>query len=275
MTTGAALSEGAAGMALFDTEPRQGPLSPVLSIVMPVYNEEVVLGTVIDEALDAGAATGLSYELVLLDDASTDRSLDILRDFQTRYPAVMRVLRHESNRGIIATCERLYAEARGRYVFLNSSDGQWKSAEVIAMLQMTDRFDLVVGRRRQKRYGLRRRLISGLFNLLPRLLFGVRTYDAGSIKLFRRDVLQIPLRSRSPFREAERIIRAGRLGYRVGVVDVDHHDRRGGRATGARWRLVAQSLWDLGRCWWDLVVVERRGKRDNDLVARPSGSPAP
>ena len=153
-------------------------------------------------------------------------------------PDTVRVLRNEANAGIIATCERLYASARGRLVFVNSSDGQWKCAEVLPMLAVADRYDLVVGRRRHKRYGLRRQVVSGLFNLLPRLLFGVETHDAGSIKLFRREVLDIPLVSRSPFREAERIIRAYRLGYRIGAVDVEHLDRRGGQATGARWRLI-------------------------------------
>jgi glycosyltransferase involved in cell wall biosynthesis len=226
--------------------------SPELSLVMPVYNEATVLAEVLTEALDTLARCGRSHEFVLVDDASTDGSAAILADFQARHPGTVRVLRNESNKGIIATCERLYAAARGRWVFVNSSDGQWQCAEVLPMLALADRYDLVVGQRRRKRYGWRRQLISGLFNLLPRLVFGVDTYDAGSIKLFRREILEIPLLSHSPFREAERIIRAQRQGYRIGAVQVEHHDRRGGQASGARWRLVAQSLIDLGRCRWQL-----------------------
>jgi dolichol-phosphate mannosyltransferase len=244
--------------------------SPMLSVVMPVYNEEVVLAEVIEEALSTLQASGVTHELVLLDDASTDRSGSILAEFQQRHPDVVRILRHETNRGIIATCENLYAAARGRFVFINGSDGQWKCAEVTRMLPLIDRHDLIVGRRRWKRYGFRRRLISGLFNLLPRLVFGVRTYDAGSIKLFRREVLRIPLLSRSPFREAERIIRARKLGYRIGVIDVEHHDRRGGQATGARWRLVAHSVRDLARCFWHLRV--RAGPEMESTI--PSASAA-
>ena len=99
--------------------------------------------------------------------------------------------------------------------------------------------------------------MSGSFNLLPRILFGVRTFDAGSIKLFRADVLRIPLISGSPFREAERIIRANRRGYRVGAVDVEHHERCLGQATGARLPLVVLSVVDLVRCWWDIVLLRR------------------
>jgi hypothetical protein len=87
--------------------------------------------------------------------------------------------------------------------------------------------------------------VSDSFNFLPRLLFGVRTHDAGSIELFRSDT----------FREAERIIRASRRGYRIGAIQVEHHERSRGRATGARVSLVVLSVVDLLRCFWDIVVL--------------------
>jgi glycosyltransferase involved in cell wall biosynthesis len=230
-------------------------LEPELSIVMPVYNEEESLSDVLDETLAVVGAAPWAAEIVLVDDASTDRSIDILRDYERRHPGVVRVLGHESNRGIMSSLDTLYRSARGRYVFFNASDGQWRTAECLRFLESRDQYDIVVGRRRAKNYTLWRLIVSGSFNLLPRILFGVRTYDAGSIKLFRADVLRIPLLSESPFREAERIIRASRRGHRIGVVDVEHHERRGGRATGARLGLVAWSIADLLRCWWDIVLL--------------------
>lgn len=228
-----------------------------LSVLFPVYNEESALPEVLDEGLAALAEADFSFEIVLLDDASTDGSAEILKTYRRQYPEYIRLLRHETNGGIARTFEDLYAAARGRYVFLNASDGQWRTAECLRMMAEREQYDLVVGKRRRKRYGLRRQLISAAFNLLPRLLFGVATYDAGSVKLFRREVLDIPLVSRGPFREAERIIRARRRGFRVGAVEVEHLDRRGGKAGGARWRLVVEALHDLARVWWDLVVLRR------------------
>ena len=225
-----------------------------LSIVMPVYNEERSLPGVLNEAIASLATAPFNWELVLVDDASTDRSFEILQDYQRRHPDVLRVIRHETNRGIMGACETLYSSARGRYVFTNASDGQWKTAECLRFLELRDRYDIIVGRRRAKNYTLWRKVVSGSFNLLPRVLFGVRTHDAGSIKLFRQDVLRIPLISRSPFREAERIIRAKRRGYRVGAIEVEHHNRHGGRATGARWQLILLSISDLFRCWWRIVI---------------------
>jgi glycosyltransferase involved in cell wall biosynthesis len=222
---------------------------------MPVFNEQHALPAVLAEAAAVASSARYPVEIVLVDDASTDGSLALLRDWQTRHPGLaVRILRHDSNRGIAAACATLFAAARGEYVFLNGSDGQCRAAEALRMMELRDRFDLVVGRRRDKHYTWRRALVSAAFNLLPRLLFGVRTYDAGSIKLIRADLLRIPLLSRSPFAEAERIIRACRRGLRVGAVWVDNQPRRGGKGGGAHWRLVGKSLRDAWRCWWRIVV---------------------
>jgi glycosyltransferase involved in cell wall biosynthesis len=232
--------------------------APELSVIMPVYNEEQALPGVLEEALHALAGAPFGFEIVLVDDASTDSSLAILRAFQERHPQFsIRVLRNEQNRGIAASCATLFAAARGRYVFLNASDGQCCTAECLRMMELRDRYDLVVGKRVQKHYTLCRAAISRAFNLLPRLLFGVATHDAGSIKLVRRELLQIPLISQGPFREAERIIRARRRGYRIGMVVVENQPRRGGQASGARWGLVGQAVLDLLRSWWRVVLCRQ------------------
>jgi dolichol-phosphate mannosyltransferase len=239
-------------------QPRSHSLDPILSIVMPVYNEACALPGVINEALAVALASPVACEIVLVDDASSDGSLDILLAYQREYPAVVRVIHHEANQGIMGAFETLYRAARGRYVFLNASDGQWKTAECLRLLEVCEQYHVVVGLRRIKNYTLWRKIVSDSFNVLPRLLFGVRTYDAGSIKLFRSDVLRIPLISRSPFREAERIIRASRRGYRIGAIQVEHHERSRGQATGARVSLVIISVVDLLRCFWDIVVLGRK-----------------
>jgi len=233
--------------------------APELSVVVPVYNEEAALPAVLEEARAALADADFRYEMVVVDDASTDGSLALLSEFRLAHPDFpLRLVRHPTNRGIAGACATLFAEARGRYVFLNASDGQWSMAECRRMMPLRHEFDLVIGRRQVKQYTPWRNFISASFNLLPWLLFGVQTYDAGSIKLFRAEVLRIPLISRGPFAEAERIIRARRRGYRIGALPVEHRARRGGRATGARWSLLAGALIDLARCWWDVVVRRRR-----------------
>ena len=242
------------------SEPTIAPATATvdLSVVMPVYNEESALAGVLDEAIASLQSAGFPCEILLVDDASKDRSLEIMHDYARRHPDLVRVLRHPVNRGIMGACQTLYENARGRYVFIIGSDGQWKTAEALRMMALRDRFDLIVGRRVAKQYDWRRKFVSGAFNALPRLLFGVQTHDAGSIKLFRRDVLDLPTVSKGPFREAERIVRASDAGLRIGFIDVEHFNRNGGVASGARIGLIWESLLDLGRCFWHLRV--RRGR---------------
>jgi glycosyltransferase involved in cell wall biosynthesis len=236
----------------------------MLSVVMPVYNEEEALPGVLDEALRALERADYSVEILLVNDASTDRSPAILDTYQSAHPEIVRVLHHQSNRGITGACQTLYDNARGDFIFINGSDGQWRTAECLRMMELRERYDLIVGRRRRKQYSWQRLVVSSAFNLLPAMLFGVRTHDAGSIKLFRREVLGIPVLSRGPFREAERIIRASDQKYRVGFIDVDHFSRHGGKAGGARLGLIAQSVSDLARCWWDMRIQVPALRRSSD-----------
>jgi glycosyltransferase involved in cell wall biosynthesis len=241
-------------------QPREKIAAPDidLSIVIPVHNEQEALSAVSEDVMSVVSKATFSCEVVLCDDGSTDRSLAMLHEWQGRHPETIRVVRHELNRGIAAAWETLFASARGKYVFCNASDGQWKTAECLRMMEIRDQYDLVIGVRRRKHYTLWRKVVSGSFNLLAWICFGVRTYDAGSIKLYKAEILKIPLTSRGVFAEAERIIRARRRDYRIGTIVVDCFPRTTGRATGADISVLGQAIADLLRCWWQIVVCRDR-----------------
>jgi glycosyltransferase involved in cell wall biosynthesis len=230
-----------------------------LSVLFPAYNEAGSIRAVVEEADAALRDAGFSYEIVVLDDASTDDTWSILENLSGRF-AALRLLRHEHNRGIQASLNDLFASARGDWLFHSSCDGQWKTAEVLRMIPLAvDRHTIVVGRRNQKHYGWWRSFVSAMYNILPFVLFGVRTRDAGSIKLFSRHLLdEVRPRTCGVFREGERLIRASRAGYRIAAIDVDCAPRMSGKATGARPALVAGAVRDLIYCWWRLVVCRDR-----------------
>lgn len=231
-------------------------MTPVrmLSITMPVYNEEdsieqVVLDHV--EAVERLRDVVPEWEIVCVDDGSKDRTPEILRDLLKRVPQ-LRVVRQD-NQGIFGAITRGYREARGSHIFGTGSDGQWPAGNMELLLRpVLSGADLVVGVRtnRQEVYTAARRLISRAFNLLPRILFGVRVEDAGSHKLGVRDVMVYPLISRSVFFEAERIIVAQREGRRVEFVPIRFLARTGGKAMGASWKNLRGSVVDLLRCLW-------------------------
>jgi glycosyltransferase involved in cell wall biosynthesis len=229
---------------------------PGVTICIPAYNEEKAIAQAVYEAEETLQKGRVSGDLLVLDDHSSDRTWKILQGVQRDLPR-LQLRRHNVNQGIAATFNELYQWAGRELVFLNSADGQWKMSILLDMLPLMDRYDLIVARRRVKYYGLCRRIVSWGFNALPILLFATQTYDAGSVKLVRRELYDIPLISSGVFAEAERIIRASRRGYRIGCVDVDHLPRRAGKASGARFALVSQSLIDLTKCWIHIALLRR------------------
>jgi glycosyltransferase involved in cell wall biosynthesis len=229
-----------------------------LSILFPAYNEQAVIADVVIEADNALRNAGYQYELVVLDDASTDQTSIILEGLAERI-STLRILRHQHNKGIIASLDDLMRHARGEWLFNNGADGQWKTAEVLRMMPLRGQYDIIVGQRRHRRDSLQRRFISWMFNSLTYVLFGIKTYDAGGIKLVPKRLLDdVTLISTSPFREAERLIRASLNGYRIGVIPVEHYSRSSGKGSGARLNLVLASISDLLRCWWQIVVCRQR-----------------
>jgi glycosyltransferase involved in cell wall biosynthesis len=237
---------------------------PSVSVCFPAYNEEATIAGVLEDAHALLIDSGLDYEILVGNDGSTDGTGSIIDQLAARVPRC-RAVHHVRNRGIRETFEHLYAEASKDFVFLNSTDRQWDTRILLSMLPLTREWDIVVASRRDKHYGPARRFVSWGFNLAPRLLFGVRIGDAGAVKLVRREIIErFALLSRSPFSEAERLVRAARAGYRIVEVETETAPRRSGRARGVSRKLVLEALIDVVRVWRAL----RREARSGVVVGR-------
>jgi glycosyltransferase involved in cell wall biosynthesis len=230
-------------------------------VCFPAYNEEATIGSVLLEAHGLLSVSGLSYEIIVCDDGSVDGTGAVIDSMTNGIPRLT-VLRHPRNLGIRATFEHLYSAARNDFVFLNSTDRQWKTSILFDMLPLTREWDVVVASRIHKHYGWVRSSVSWAFNAIPVLVFGVRTFDAGAVKLTKREIIvRFPLVSQSPFSEAERLIRAVRAGYRITQYPVEISDRRTGRSHGVSARALREAIVDLWRVWWSLRRDEARAGR--------------
>ncbi len=223
-----------------------------LSIVMPAYNEQPEIEAVIKEHVEAITKLADSlddWEIVCLDDASQDGTAAVIEKLSQQTNKI-RLLRHAENKGIYQSQADLYLNALGTHIYSTGSDGQWPTSNLLEMFPpLQAGADLVVGVRQNRNavYSLRRRIVSHAFNLLPKMLFGLGTRDAGSVKLGVREVFTCNVISRSPFADAERIIRAHRRGFRVEFVPITFLPRTHGKAKGATLRNVVASLRDCFR----------------------------
>ena len=224
----------------------------LLSVAMPAYNEAGVIEHVILEhvaVLRKLAPAVRGFEIVVVNDGSTDNTESILKSLAERVPELRWV--SQPNQGIAGAITRANREARGSHIYATGSDGQWPAGNLATMLpHLLAGADLVIGLRTNRRevYSFSRRVVSLGFNLIPLLLVRVNVGDAGSVKLGRREPFQYDLLSRSPFFEAERIIRASREGLKIDFAPIYFVSRTQGKATGASWRNIRQSLRDVVRC---------------------------
>lgn len=222
---------------------------PSISLLIPAYHERLTIEPLMERALAVLQACTDDFELIVLDDASTDDTFAIMQRVQARHPAII-VRRHERNMGIAATFEELYQLASKEFVFLISGDGQFPPETLTRCMPWLAEHDIVICRRVTKHYTLYRHVVSWAYRWLPRMLFGVDLVDPGSVKVVRRTIYrQVPVTSTSVFVEAERIIRAVRQGYRLTSIDMESQPRIGGQASGARLPVALGAARDLLRFW--------------------------
>jgi len=230
---------------------------PSVSVCFPAYNEEKTVGHVLQNAYNLLVSWPVEFELIVCNDASKDNTGKIINNFAEGKPEV-RVIHHEFNKGIRDTFEELNHSAYNTFVFLNSTDGQWKTESLLEMLPMTEKWDVIIASRIKKPYGLKRLFISGVFNLIPKIFFGVNTYDAGAVKLIRREIIErFPLISTTPFSEAERLIKAKKAGYSITEFPVEVEYRKTGKSTAVKWNILRHTLSDVVSVWWNVQIKKK------------------
>src|SRR5881275_1963342 len=121
-------------------------MQPDLSIVFPVYNEEQNLPILMEAIARALDGTGWSYEVVAVDDGSSDHSLAVLRELRAKYPT-LRILSFEKNSGQTAALDAAWRAARGRAVVSLDADLQNDPADIPAMMRTLEesKADMVIG----------------------------------------------------------------------------------------------------------------------------------
>ena len=203
-------------------------MSPELTVVIPVFNEAASLPALHREFTDALSSTGRSYELILVDDGSTDGSFEQLKTIQASDKHV-RVIQFRRNFGQTAAFAAGFAMARGALIITADADLQNDPKDIPMMLdKVREGADIVCGWRKDRKDAfLTRRLPSGIANRLISWATGVRLNDYGcSLKVFRAEVIK-PLRLRG---EMHRFLPAlaTEIGVRIVEVPVNHRARQHG-----------------------------------------------
>ncbi len=201
-----------------------------LSIVAPVYNEEENVPLLHQAITAAVAPLGLEWEVILVDDGSSDGSLEVLRRLAAEDPAHVRVIELRRNFGQTAAIAAGIDYSCGEVVVLIDADLQNDPADIPMMLEKINAgYDVVSGWRISRQDDLSRRLPSRLANGLISSVTGVHLHDYGcTLKAYRREVIT----GFKLYGEMHRFIPvyANSVGARIIEMPVRHHPRRFGKA---------------------------------------------
>ena len=201
-----------------------------VSIVVPLYNEEESVALLYQRITEAVSGMGRAYEILFVDDGSTDGTLEIAAGLVAR-DCRLKVIEFRGNYGQTPAMAAGIDRARGRFIVTMDGDLQNDPADIPVMLaELTDSYDLVVGWRRNRQDKLlTRKVPSWIANRLIGKVTGVPIKDNGcSLKVYRASVIkQVPLYS-----EMHRFIpaMASIAGARIREVPVRHHARQFGES---------------------------------------------
>jgi dolichol-phosphate mannosyltransferase len=228
-----------------------GRLAAMISVVIPVYNEERSVALLLDEIGSALEPLGRPWEAVFVDDGSDDGTFAALTRLHAAADNV-RIVRLRRNFGKAAALQAGFEEARGEVVVTIDGDLQDDPAEIPRLLAKLDEgFDLVSGWKARRRDPLRRRVPSRIFNWVTGRISGLRLHDLNcGLKAYRAEVLS-GLRI---YGELHRYIPvlAHYRGFRVAELPVNHRPREHGRSHYGMERYV--------RGFLDLLTVTFMGR---------------
>jgi len=220
-----------------------------VSMVIPMFNEQENIEHALDCAVSALELYGGDYEIVIVDDASTDNSPDMVRRRAAANPRI-RMLRHEVNRKLGGALKTGFAAAVKDLVIYMDADLPFDPHGIgpaIRAMEVT-RADVIAGYRLDRTAeGLRRTIYSYLYNTLIGLLFGWPHRDINfSFKLLRREVLEaIELRSEGSLIDAELIVKAKNLGFVIQQFGLDYFPRSRGVSTLSSPTVIFKILREL------------------------------
>ncbi len=222
-----------------------------LSLFFPCHNEESNVEKVIQDAIRVAPRVASQYEVIIVDDGSTDHTPDIIQRFS---PAGVRWVRHERCLGYGAAVRSGFSAARYPWVFYSDGDGQFDLAEISRLVELSPRADIISGTRIQRADPWHRILNARIFEFALRALFGLHVQDVNcAFKLFRRNLFdRIQLKSSGAMINAEIFLKAQRLGATVVFVPVSHRPRSAGRQSGALPKVILKAMREFLSLWRDM-----------------------
>lgn len=220
-----------------------------LSCFLPVYNEAEEIERVVLSARAVLEKLFEDYEIIIVNDGSTDNTLEISKKLADDNPHI-KIVNSPVRLGYAQALKTGFAAAKKELIFYTDADNQFNFQDLPKLLPLINYASIASGFRIRRSDSFYRKFLSRLYNLIIRFSFGLKVKDVNaSFKLYRREIFErIKITSRSFLIDAEILIKANKLGYVIKQVGVTHYPRKSGLSCfGLRqgWR----TLWEIISLW--------------------------
>ena len=217
-----------------------------VSVCFPCYNEQDNIRSVYEETSKMLNQMGIDYEIIFVDDGSTDHSPQIAEVIVRADPRV-KLIRHATNLGYGVALRSGFQAATKTLVFFTDSDCQFDIKEFPPLLSLMQDYDIVSCFRIDRQEGILRKLNGWCWTVLTCLLFRMKLRDVNcAFKLFKRRVFdEMHLHSTGALINAEILARATRQRFKITQIGVHHFARKNGRQTGSNPKVVFRAFREL------------------------------
>jgi len=245
------------------------PRQPGLSIFFPAYNDGGTIASLVILAVQVAGRLTPDFEVIVVNDGSTDATRDILDDLARTYPNV-RAIHHQRNRGYGAALRTGFAAATKHLIAYTDGDAQYDPAELPVLWdRLTPEADMVTGYKISRSDPWHRVVIGRIYHHTVKFLFRLRVRDVDcDFRLMRREIFdRVKLEKDTGVICLEMMRKIQDAGYRVVEVPVHHYHRLHGRSQFFNFKRVFWTGIDVLRLWVKLVVLGR-GRTTSPVLFR-------
>ena len=233
-----------------------------ISVFFPAYNDGGTIASMVLSAVLVLQSLTDDYEVIVVNDGSSDYTREILDELERRYQAV-RIVHHEKNRGYGGALRTGFSEGSKEFIFYTDGDAQYDVRDLPALWkEMDDGVDMVQGYKMGRSDPLHRVIIGRVYHWMANLAFGLHLKDVDcDFRLMRRSIFdKVHLKSDSGVICVEMMKKIKDGGFQINEVPVHHYHRAYGQSQFFNFRRILRVGRDLFKLWWELRLPQLLGR---------------